>query len=181
MGVERLQLLIRCCNVSGLLPFRMVLNNRTKQFERFDNHWRHPANWWFALLLIAHIFLTVVHIYISLIDLTDEKSEPITTFQVVLILFNGHFIVLFSIPRLFLLQVRHLETAFDILHRIDRRMPGNISPTSSADTVLRRSYIGIAITLIGVIGKHLLSKVSFIFKLFNLIAAFNQHCDDSSL
>lgn len=164
MGVERLQLLMRYCNVSGLLPFRMVLNARTKQFKRFDNHWRHPANWWFALLAIGHLVLTAVFIYLSWINLHDGKSEPITTVQVVLTLMHGHIIVLFSLPRLFLFQVKHLETAFDILHRFDRRIV-NISPKSS-DTVLRRTHIGIIITLIGV-GYHKLqliniSKINFI-------------------
>ena len=148
MGVERLKLLIRCCNVFGLLPFRMVLNNHTKQFKRFDNHWRHPANWWFSMLLIGHIFFSVVFIYFSWINLTREDSKSLTTVHLVgLVLLFVNFTIMFLIPRLFLLRIQHLEIAFDILHRIDGRL-AKISP--SRDTVLRRTYVGIAIILLSV-------------------------------
>jgi hypothetical protein len=150
MGVERLQLLMRCCNVTGLFPFRMVLDNNTKQFKLFDNHWRHPANWWFAILLIGHIFVSVVFIYISWINLTRDESESLTTVHLVgLFLFYVNLMFILSIPRLFFLHIRHLETALDILHRID----GNLARISinSFDSVLtRRTYVGIFIMLSGV-------------------------------
>jgi hypothetical protein len=148
MGVERLQLLMRFCNVSGLLPFRMVLNNRTKQFQRFDNHWRHPANWWIVILLVGHVFLSIVFIYISWMNLTRDDSESLSIVHLVgLILLYVNFTIMFTLPRLFLLHVQHLETAFSILHRIDE----NLTKISiSRDNVLRRTYVGIVITLIGV-------------------------------
>lgn len=148
MGVERLQLLMRCCNFSGLLPFRMVLDSQTKQFKRFDNHWRHPANWWFAIAIFSNVFISVVFIYYSWINLTRDDSELLTTVHLIgLFLFYVNFTFMFWIPRLFLLRVQCLETAFDILHRIDGIL-AKIS--SSRDTVLRRTYVGIAIILIAV-------------------------------
>ena len=117
MGIERLQLLVRCCNISGLLPFRRVLNEDAKMFRRFECHWRHPANWWFILLLICHFLVTAIHIYLSWIYLTRDDSEILTTVDfTVLILLYGNFAVIFSFPRFFLFHIRHLETAFDILH-----------------------------------------------------------------
>ena len=65
MGVERLKMLFHACNVSGLLPFRMVLDAQTKRFKRFEGHWRHPNNWWFLILLISQMFFIIFIGFVS--------------------------------------------------------------------------------------------------------------------
>ena len=78
MGVERLQLFVRFCNISGLFPFRMVLNEVTGKFKRFDCHWRHFANLWFIFVLLAQLAFTVLMIYISM---PFFSNSPLYTFS----------------------------------------------------------------------------------------------------
>ena len=91
-GVERLRLLFLVCNVSGLLPFRMVLDAQTKRFKRFESHWRHPTNWWFIILLIGQIcFLTII--YLSNWNLITRMSLLSLVTLVIFILLSSSFII----------------------------------------------------------------------------------------
>lgn len=120
MGVERLQLCIRFCNVCGLLPFRMVLDEQTKQFKRFDGHWRHPANWWFAFLSICYILFVTVFALFLWTELFAEENDSLTAVhKIALAMYFSNFLAMISVPRLFLLRFRHFERSIEILHHID--------------------------------------------------------------
>ena len=121
MGVAKLQLFVRFCNVVGLFPFRMVLDNETKEFKRFDSHWRHPSNWWFTLLFVGFILFLLAFNYVQYKKMSQDVIPFLTKVEIVAIfLYFININILNSIPRLFLLHFRHLKTAFECLHRIDR-------------------------------------------------------------
>ena len=148
MGIERLQLFARISNVCGLFPFRMIVDEGTGEFKRFDASWRHPTNWWFLLLLIGHVYFAVVWIYFSWLHLTTYESQSLTTVHlVVLMLFFAIVLILLSIPLLFIIFSRHLETAINILNRFDHKF-SKIHRGFCSDR--SRTYVGIAITLISV-------------------------------
>lgn len=122
MGVEKLHLFIRFCNMCGLLPYRMRLDFQTKRFKRFDGNWRHPANYWFTFLLIIHIIFIFYFIYLDskLVYGNGSVGNASTVHMFAYWLYFANLILLLSTPRLFLIQFRHLETALETLHHIDR-------------------------------------------------------------
>ena len=145
MGVERLQLFVRFCNVCGLFPFRMVLNQELRLFKRFDGHWRHPANWWFAFLLIVHFMFLFMFALTGFSMLLSDTDHVLTYVHlVVLVMYLSDIIVLISTPRIFLFHIRHLESAIEILHRIDQTL---VKIYRHPCTIIRRTIIGILICL----------------------------------
>ena len=141
MGVERLQLLIQFSNVSGLLPFRMVLDEQTKRFKRFDGHWRHPSNWWFLSFLLVQFGLHIIGPFS--VYSTWVSSSFIYLAVFIFGFFN--FSLFFSSLRLFLFRFRHLEKALEIFESIDRLLSTRTRCNSK-----RRTIIGIVINLIWV-------------------------------
>jgi len=120
MGVERLQLCIRFCNVCGLFPYRMILEEQTYRFKRFVRHWRHPANWWFAFLSISYILFVVIFAFISWTELFNKENDSFTAVhKVALALYFSNLLVIISVPRLFLFRFRYFEKSMETLHRID--------------------------------------------------------------
>lgn len=155
MGVERLQLCVRFCNVCGLFPFRMILDPISGRFKRFKGHWRHPANWWFLLLVIIHLILLCFCVYFILF-LGDKSSETIpVALAVVLILFFLNLGAYISIPRFILLHLRHLKTAVEIFDRIDRVLDkiSHAPCTSRRQTLIA---IGWSISVVGLHAKKIL-------------------------
>ena len=140
MAVGRLQLLVQLCNLCGMFPFRMVLDNDTKQFKYFDHHWRHPANWWFLLLTITYPVFVFVFTYVGLTFIVHDAESVIL--QTAIGMYLSSLLIIVSIPRLFMFRFRNFERALEILHRIDYILD-KISPSSR---VIRRfTIIGIAI------------------------------------
>ena len=64
MSVEELQLFFQFSNVSGLIPFRMVLDQSTGKFKWLKGH-HSLVNWWFIFLSIGRIFCVTVFIYMN--------------------------------------------------------------------------------------------------------------------
>ena len=150
MGVERLQLLVRFCNLIGLFPFRMILNEQTNQFHRFDRHWRHPSNWWFVFIFMAQTFLTLQVVYMVVLPHSNSNNEPNKTnfvYQMIFFAFILTHMILSWCPRIILFRLRLLESAVENLHRIDRTL-SKISLIKPCDTTRRRTLVGISITFL---------------------------------
>ena len=148
MGVEQLQLLVGFSNVTGLVPFRMVLDEITGKFKRFDGHWRHPSNWWFTFILIAQILNLIAAYYFTLFVIFDSVEDIVSLFLVykfLVLLYLLNFSILLWIPRFFLFQFRHLETAFECLLATDRILETFSHPPC---TSRRRTQFGMAFCLI---------------------------------
>ena len=148
MGVEELQLFVRLCNLTGLLPFRMILDEQTGRFKRFDGHWSHPAKWWCSFVMAIQIAVLVGNFYWFVVSFHSKGINLSIVYKLVQFLyFSNYLILLLLSPRLFLFRFRHLETAFECLHRIDRMI---ISNSKLSSTTRRRTVIGILIILIDV-------------------------------
>ena len=146
MGVEQLQLLVRFSNVTTLLPFRMVLDEITGKFKRFDSHWRHPSNWWFTFILISQLssVCLIVHQICSKLMNASDSSLTLAILIFIFYLFN-YFALIFVSPRIFLFRFRHLETAIEILNRIDRILDKIFLQPQNCKT-RHRAIIGISIS-----------------------------------
>ena len=140
MGVERLQLFVRFCNISGLFPFRMVLNEVTGKFKRFDCHWRHFANLWFIFVLLAQLAFTVLVIYISM---PFFSNSPLYTFSALMDACS--FCILNWTPRLLFFHFKKLEMVFDCLNHFDKVL-ANSNCRVPCCTIRRRTIIGIIIS-----------------------------------
>jgi hypothetical protein len=142
-----LQLFVRFCNLTGLLPFRMILDEQTGRFKRFEGHWRHAANWWCSFVGVCQIlaFIGIAYVFTFLILPKDYELNLIYKFVYCLYFLNHFFFILLS-PRLFFFRYHHLQTAFEFLHRTDRM----IGTAKSSCTTRRRTIIGILIIFTGV-------------------------------
>lgn len=169
MGVEELQLFVRLCNLTGLLPFRMILDEQTRRFKRFDGHWSHPAKWWCSFVMAIQIAVLVVNFFWLVLFHSKGINLSIVYKLVFFLYLSNYLILLLLSPRLFLFRLRHLQTAFECLHRIDRMI---ISNSKSSNTTRRRTFIGILIILIDVykyyIFKHFL-QLNFALRIFCLM------------
>ena len=149
MGVESLELLVQFSNVSALMPFRMVLDKLTGKFKRFDGHWRHPANYWFTLILISEIIFCILQLSSIVISKINQhkysNNDHLLTYNLVLLFYTFNFMILFLSLRLFLFRFRHFETTIESLQRIDK-MLGN----KNCCTTRRRTLIGILMASIKV-------------------------------
>ena len=164
MGVERLQLFVRFCNVCGLLPFRMILDPVSGRFKRFDSHWRHPANWWFLLQLIPYPILLSIAVYYAFTVFMTDKTESMTAvLSVAVMLYGFNVFALNSIHRLTLFRLRQLETAIEILDRVDRVLDKMIRIPC---TNRRRTLITIGYCLFGV---GPIFKKEIVFIIYNFV------------
>ena len=144
MGIERLLLCVRLCNVCGLIPFRMVLDEQTFRFKRFERNWKHPSNWWFTFLCVGFIVFIFPFAYFNYTFIPGEGGKITIFFIGVLALYFFNYLFLVSIPRLFLLRFNHFETALETLDKIDRFMAGKMRSVPAC-TARLRTFIGIGI------------------------------------
>ena len=151
MGVERSHIFVRFCNVSGLFPYRMVLDLLTGRFKRFDSHWRHAANYWFILLLIGQVNNIILVTYMTWRLLTyGDQMYGNKIYALAISLNVVNFVFLIFIPRLLLFRLRHLEVALQHLVRIDRLLARIISVPDYCSNQ-RRTIIGFFITFLYVV------------------------------
>jgi hypothetical protein len=144
MGVKNLRILFCFCNVAGLLPFRMVTNGETNGFKRFDRHWRHPANWWFLILFFVHVAYIIRTSYEQIYQFISENKLA-TIYKVVYTLSIFNYTLLVTVPRFFLVNFKHLETALEILNDIDRLTM--VTPIHFPCKTMQRTIIGIFASL----------------------------------
>ena len=146
MGVEQLQLLIRFCNVCGLVHVWMVCDKLTGNFRRFDRRWRHPSNWWFTFLLVGYLGLCTSLSFFVVSHYSKQMSQLLTKVEIVATLFYGvNLGCLNSIPRLVVIHFRHLEIAFECLNRADRIM--NKMPHTTSCTTRKRTVFGLSVII----------------------------------
>lgn len=159
MGVERLRSLFRICNVSGLLPFRMVFDAQTKRFKRFERGWCwfHPLNWWFLMLFSGQGMFYISSGYVSWTLFEEIRSKSTVYFTIVIFSILNYILMCLSL-RLFLFRFRHLETALEILDKIDRLTNKIIHQVRCHSQ--RHTIFGIAASLITVICN---TKLLFVF------------------
>ena len=145
MEVGRLQLFVRFCNISGLFPFRMVLDEASGKFKHFDRHWRHPANFWFIILFMTQCTYSVLDMLVNVPFFLVSDS---LIYKLGLTLDISSAIVMTWFSRHLLFQFRKFEMAFDSLVRFDE-MLAKFRHCGASD-IRRRTIIGIILCLITV-------------------------------
>ena len=149
MGLESLRLFMLFCNVTGLFPFRLVADEQTGRFKRLVGHWRHPANWWFTLLLIGQVYFIILDVSCTAIvngkRFLDGHQSFSVVFVLTIVLELASFLIMVLIPRLFLFRIRHLESALEHLIRIDRILTRFIPARHLSCSNRQRTLAGISI------------------------------------
>jgi hypothetical protein len=149
MGVEELQLFFRFANASGLFPFRLIFDQSTGKFKRFEGHWHHFANWWFVVVLTGHVFYVTVFLYMNCTMIIEDSNLSLPVFYLVTFSLFLLCQLLFTItPRLFLICFRHLETALLNLQLIDKELGRMSSHVTRSNSSQRRTLIGIFLTIL---------------------------------
>lgn len=119
MNVGQLQLFVRFCNVAGLFPFRMVVDGETGKFKRFDYHWRHPANVWFAIVFIGQFSFTIFIICGSWKFFIASNS---LVYRLSIVMDNCSFFIVSWAPRLLLFHFGKVQNMFNYLIYFDRML-----------------------------------------------------------
>ena len=153
MSLQNLQLLFRFCNVSGLFPFRLELDEQTGRFKRLVGHWRHPVNWWFILLLIGQVYNIILINYQTWISLTDGHHSYSFLVVLIIALNYGNYLIMILIPRLVLFRIRHLEAALHHLARIDHILTRIIRIRFSC-TSRQRTVTGFFISFVYIVSEN---------------------------
>ena len=154
MSLKSLQLVFRFSNVSGLSPFRLAVLDEGHEAKGRCNkcllvgHWRHPANWWFTLLLIGQVYNTILIEYETYIVIqTSSRQSNSAMLVLTTVLADVNYLIMISITRLFLFRIRHLAMALEQLVRIDRILT-RIIPTSILCSSRKRTIAGIFISFV---------------------------------
>lgn len=155
MGLERLNILFFLINATGMLPYRMILDKKKKQFERFDIGWRHPVTWWFVVVLIIQLIYTPYITTMSVLrEISGSKNESVIyiTATVLWVICYG---IVKLIPTILLFRVGGFITALTDLKKVDRildKIPNNQCSSR------QRTVIGFACAIIVV--SKMLNKLS---------------------
>jgi hypothetical protein len=119
-GLEHLRWLVWFCNVTGVLPFRMENDRKTKKFERFTFSWCHLVTWWF-IMIVSFYSLTSVFFFKIFLDVyysfADNQSK-LTTFSMFLFMITNS--VTHLCPRILIFQYRKLQKASDYVNKVDQ-------------------------------------------------------------
>ena len=166
-GLERLRWLVWFCNVTGVLPFRMEIDSKTKKFERFAFSWCHFVTWWFILIVSIYILIIVLFFKIFLdvyYSFTDNQST-LTTFSMFLFMITNSATHL--CPRILIFQYRNLQKASDYIKKVDQLISkvGKWPCTSKRRIIIGMLPIFITVTLYFAYAfqfKNKLTKLSYI-------------------
>ncbi len=118
MGLERLKLLSTLINLTGMMPFRMILDKKTNRFKRFDFGWRHPITWWCALSILTQLIYGPVIATIQISMVLTKKNDPII-YMIIMSLWQVSYVLSRFVPFLLLFHAGHLKLAFNSLAKVD--------------------------------------------------------------
>ena len=174
MAVERLRWLVWFCNISGLIPVRMILR-KSGEFQRFDFNWRHPISWWLIIELLCRLLYLSVHVYVSIMfHIERNVSFPVIYMVAALAAQIGSVVNIIS-PKLILFHLKNLRTAVESLHQVDRILYGISNKPFYSCTTRLRTAMGVSITVLGVI----LSKTYFMLQYLYIWVGHSDSCDSS--
>lgn len=78
---EQLRPFVSLCQACGVFPFTIEEDLTSKKFVRFNFSFRNLTTWWFMLLFVLQLVITVGLVYLStsqMEDLSIDSNLPIT-------------------------------------------------------------------------------------------------------
>jgi len=140
-GQERLDLLVRWCQLIGLVPFRMERDAESGRFLSFSFSWRHPLTYWW----LSSKILYVVALYFNMKSVWEGKfvsstEEPIGVKMIDLISNNILHFTAFITPEILVSRWALFSKASRILGEFDTMIEKLDFPSCSTR---KRSVIGI--------------------------------------
>ena len=146
MGLERCNVLFLLANATGLLPHRMVVSKRTKEFERLDSGWsQHPATWcWIAVVVLLQLIHALAMTFYQ-IDFFLKYDKP-AIYLIVMICWQVSYNLIKLVPLLLLFRTDQLQSAFRLLLQVDRLL--HPLPLCSSR---RKTVLGIIFSIVLVI------------------------------
>lgn len=130
-------------NVTGMFPYRMILNKKTNRFKKFTCGWSHPATWWFATVAVLQIVYTFLISFFQISLFSDFNMSVV--YLIIITFWQVSYNIVKLVPLLLLFHVQHLKTAFHAILKADRILQ-RISCKSSCSS-RRRTVVGIIIAL----------------------------------
>ena len=133
-GQERLDLLVRWCQLIGLVPFRMERDAESGRFLRFSFSWRHPLTYWWLTCKILYVTAYVWHILHRLIlieggTIRSQSTDAELLVQVVGIVFAA--ITCLFIPETLVFRFSYFSKASRYLHEFDTLLEDHHVPACS--------------------------------------------------
>ena len=147
-GQERLDLLVRWCQLIGLVPFRMERDAESGRFLRFSFSWRHPLTYWWLTCKILYVTAYVSYNLNRWTTLEKKVAIYQSTKTEILVLFVG---TVFSattclfIPETLVFRCSYFSKASRHLHEFDTLLEDHHVPACSTR---KFTVIGIVSALI---------------------------------
>ena len=149
-GQERLDLLVRWCQLIGLVPFRMERDAESGRFLRFSFSWRHPLTYWWLTWKIIYIAAIVFYNTAKCFYIEERasqfQSKEVLVFVVGVALTTA---TRFFIPETLVFRCSYFSKASRHLHEFDTLLEDHHVPACSTR---KFTVIGIVSALVLVFG-----------------------------
>ena len=151
-GQERLDLLVRWCQLIGLVPFRMERDAESGRFLSYSFSWRHPLTYWWLTCKILYVTAYVSYNLNRWTTLEKKVAIYQSTKTEILVLFVG---TVFSattclfIPETLVFRCSYFSKASRHLHEFDTLLEDHHVPACSTR---KFTVIGIVSALVLVFG-----------------------------
>ena len=163
-ALKQLGLLVRICQLSGLIPFTMDIS-QTGQFLRFNFSWKHYTTWYYLAVLVLQVTGMVT---MSLGGRQFVASDG-TSFKlpIGLLILTGIsvscYVFLFLLTKItVLLGHARFRKAFAFIREVEQHL-GDIIPPGKDNSVVKRTFL--CFLFIG----SLVSEIKYIFTILKAL------------
>ena len=136
------------CQLSGFIPFQMRIDPQTNKFQRFTFTFRHPFTWWFGFLHIfsaSYIYAVYRSLEAILTSYVKTQSDLIKYYFLCVTIFQVVTLVTASFS---FLRCSRLGKAIELIQKVGETLKSLSNMAEPKDTVIRRSIIGVATSLV---------------------------------
>lgn len=148
---EQLRPFVSLCQACGMIPFTVEQDLISKKFVRFTFSLRHLTTWWFILLLVLQLTVSVGLIYSSMsqtISLSIDPDLPI----MMAVVFGVNWVSIssqFLISRWIVSHYRQLRRAVEAIQEVERLF-GDAFIRQHKSSVMTRFIIGFILVVMTV-------------------------------
>nr|CAH0102348.1 unnamed protein product [Daphnia galeata] len=145
---EQLRPFVSLCQACGVFPFTIEEDFTSKKFVRFNFSFRNLTTWWFMLLFVLQLVITVGLVYLStsqMEDLSIDSNLPITMAVVFGVNWASSISPIF-ISHWIVLHYRQLRRAVEIIQDVESLF-GEKFIAQHKSSVMKRFIIGFILVI----------------------------------
>lgn len=120
---EQLRPFVSLCQACGMIPFTVEQDLISKKFVRFTFSLKHLTTWWFILLLVLQLTVSVGLIYSSMSQTISLSIDPDLPIMMMAVVFGVNWVSIssqFLISRWIVSHYRQLRRAVEAIQEVER-------------------------------------------------------------